>query len=255
LKRWRKAIWVVALLAVAAVTATLVKGSPVLPDARVAVPTAKVIRGPLKLTVYATGELRAGRTVNLVAPPAGGALRILKLIPTGTPVKKDEVVIEFDPSDQQYNLEQARSDLAEAEQSIVKMRADNSVQASQDKLNLLTARYDVRRAELAAAANEFVGAIESQKNELTLEEARQHLSQLERDSAARVSTGSAALAVAASVGLQTAYHLYQGAPNALAAGAGFLLYACFYARFRRILPVILAHACWDLLVVLHRATP
>jgi membrane protease YdiL (CAAX protease family) len=68
-------------------------------------------------------------------------------------------------------------------------------------------------------------------------------------------TGSAALAVAASVGLQTAYHLYQGAPNALAAGAGFLLYACFYARFRRILPVILAHACWDLLVVWHRAAP
>jgi multidrug efflux pump subunit AcrA (membrane-fusion protein) len=195
-KRWRRILWVVALLAVAGVTAALLKGSPVLPDARSAVPTAKVIRGPLKLTVYATGELRAGRTVNLVAPPAGGALRILRLVPTGTSVKKDEVVIEFDPSDQQYNLEQAKSDLAEADQSIVKMRADNSVQASQDKLNLLTARYDVRRAELAAAANEFVGAIESQKNELTLEEARQHLSQLERDSAARVSTGSAALAVA-----------------------------------------------------------
>src|SRR5262249_52169809 len=97
---------------------------------------------------------------------------------------------------QQYNVEQAKSDLAEANESIVKMNADNAVQASQDKLNLLTARYDVRRAELVAAGNDFVGAIDAKKNDLTLEETRQHLSQLERDSAARVSTSQAALAVA-----------------------------------------------------------
>ena len=63
-------------------------------------------------------------------------------------------------------------------------------------------------------------------------------------------TGSTALAIAASVGLQTAYHLYQGLPNALSRGAAFLVLACFYARFRRILPVILAHMLWDLVVVL-----
>ncbi len=65
-------------------------------------------------------------------------------------------------------------------------------------------------------------------------------------------TGSTALAIAASVGLQTAYHLYQGLPNALCRGAAFLVLACFYARFRRILPVILAHVLWDLLIVLRR---
>jgi multidrug resistance efflux pump len=161
------------------------------------VPTAKVVRGPLKLTVFAIGELRAGRTMNVVAPPAGGSLRILKLLPTGTAVKKDEVVVEFDPADQQFNLEQAKSDLDEAEQAIVKMKADNAVQASQDKLNMLTARYDVRRAELVALGNEFIGAIDAQKNELTLKEARQHLAQLEQDAAARAATTSAALAVVA----------------------------------------------------------
>ena len=191
----RGVFWGAGIAAIGGVTAVLVSGSTVLPDARPAVPTAKVMRGPLKLTVYATGELRAGRTVNLVAPPAGGALRILKLAATGSAVKKDDVVIQFDPSDQQYALEQAKSDLAGAEQEIVKMKADNAVQASQDKLNLLTARYDVRRGELNAAGNEFIGAIEAKKNELTLDEARQHLAQLERDATARVSTSSAALAV------------------------------------------------------------
>jgi HlyD family secretion protein len=195
LKRWRRAIWIVGLLAVAAVAVTFAKGSPVLPERRSPVPTAKVVRGPLKLTVYATGELRAGRTMNLVAPPAGGSLRILKLVPTGTAVKKDDVAIEFDPSDQQYAVEQAKSDLDEAEQAIVKMKADSAVTASQDKLNLLTARYDLRRGELNAAGNEFIGAIDAQKNELTLQEARQHLMQLERDAAARLTTTEAALAV------------------------------------------------------------
>jgi multidrug efflux pump subunit AcrA (membrane-fusion protein) len=193
--RTRIAIFAGGVAAVGAITVALVSGSPVLPDSRPAVPTAKVVRGPLKLTVYATGELRAGRTVNLVAPPAGGALRILKLAPTGSTVKKGDVVVEFDPSDQQYNLEQAKSDLAGAEQEIVKMRADNAVQASQDKLNLLTARYDVRRGELDTAGNDLIGAIDAKKNELTLDEARQHLAQLERDSSARVSTSAAALAV------------------------------------------------------------
>ena len=129
-------------------------------------------RARCKLTVYATGELRAGRTMTLVAPPAGGMLRIVKMVPTGTPVKEGDVVIEFDPADQQFTLEQAKSELAEAEQEIVKMKADAAVQAAQDEVALLTARYDVRRAELDAAANELIGAIEAQKNVLTLEEAR-----------------------------------------------------------------------------------
>ena len=193
--RLRRAIWITAVGVLAAVGVGMVRGSTVLPERRLPVPTAKVVRGSLKLTVYATGELKAGRTMNLVAPPAGGSLRILKLLPTGTRVKKDDVVIEFDPADQQFNLEQAKSDLDEAEQAIVKMRADNAVQGSQDKLNMLTARYDVRRAELVALGNEFVGAIDAQKNELTLKEARQHLAQLEQDAAARVATSDAALAV------------------------------------------------------------
>src|SRR3954465_6763144 len=191
----RRVVWIVALVAIAAVAATFATGAPVIPERRSTVPTSKVVKGPLKLTVYATGELRAGRTVNLMAPPAGGSLRIVKLVQTGTSVKKDDVVLEFDAADQVYQLEQAKSDVAEAEQQIVKMHADQAVQASQEKLDMLTARYNVRRGELDAAGNEFVGAIEAQKNALTLEESRRRLQQLEQDSAARKATADAALAV------------------------------------------------------------
>ena len=191
----RRIIWSVAFVAMAAIAVTFATGAPVIPERRSIVPTARVVRGPLKLTVYATGELRAGRTVNLMAPPAGGTLRIVKLLQTGTAVKKDDVVLEFDAADQQYALEQAKTDLAEAEQQIVKMKADQAVQASQDKLDLLTARYNVRRGELDTAGNEFIGAIDAQKNQLTLDEARRRLKQLEEDQSARTATSTAALAV------------------------------------------------------------
>ena len=196
----RRLIWIAAVVVFAgmlAIGGAFATGRPVLRERRSAVPNAKVIKGPLKLTVYATGELRASRTLNLMAPPAGGGLRIVKLLPTGTPVKKDEPVIEFDAADQVFAVEQAKSDLAEAEQMIVKMKADTAVTASQDKLNLLTARYDVRRGELDTAANDLIGAIDAQKNVLTLQEARQRLAQLEQDTQSRTATNAAALAVLA----------------------------------------------------------
>ena len=169
---------------------------PTLPARRNAVPTARVTKGPLKLTVHATGELRAGRTVTLVTPPVGGMLRIVKLISTGMPIKTGETVVEFDPADQQYALEQARSELGEAEQGIVKIRADAAVQGAEDEVALLTARFDVRRTELDASGNEFVGAVDAQKNVLSHEEARRRLAQLMEDMKSRAATNQASLAVA-----------------------------------------------------------
>jgi multidrug resistance efflux pump len=149
----------------------------------------------LKLNVHATGELRAGRTVTMVTPPVGGMLRIIHLVPTGVSVKTGDVVMEFDPADQQYALEQARTELAEAEQEIVKMKADREVQLAQDAVELLTARFDVRRAELDTLANEFVSPIDAQKNVLSFEEAKRRLAQLEEDIKSRSETTTASLQV------------------------------------------------------------
>ena len=184
-----------ALLVVVAVATPFLFAVPAMPDRGTGLPSTRVTRGPLKLTVYATGEIRAGRTATLVVPPAGGMLRLVTLLPTGTRVKTGEVVFEIDPADQEFALEQAKSEMAEAEQQIVKTRADSAVQAAEDAVALLTARYDVRRGELDTAANDLIGAIDAKKNVLTLEEARQRLAQLEQDVKSRSATNEAALAV------------------------------------------------------------
>jgi HlyD family secretion protein len=180
---------------VLAVGAAIVFAMPRLPERGDAVPTAGVARGPLKVTIHATGELRAGRTMTLVTPPVGGMLRVVSMKTTGMPVKSGEVVMEFDPADQEYALEQAKSELAEAEQEIVKMKADAEVQKAQDDVAMLTARFDVRRAELEASGNELIPAVDAQKNQLSLEEARRRLAQLEEDVKSRAATNVASLAV------------------------------------------------------------
>jgi len=131
----------------------------------------------------------------LVAPPVGGTLQIVRLKKTGTRVNAGDVVIEFDPGEQQFNLEQARSELLQAEQEIIKMKADSTVQAAQDKVDLLTARFDVRRAELEVGRNDLVSAIDAKKNLLNLEETRRRLAQLEQDVQSRQASNQAQTAV------------------------------------------------------------
>jgi len=122
------------------------------PAAKV-VPTTRVQKGTLQLNVDAFGELRSPHSVMLVAPSVNGTLQIVRLAPTGARVKAGEVVVEFDPSEQEYNLEQSRSQLDEAGQQIAKAKADAEVKAAEDQVALLKAKFDVRRAELDVSRN------------------------------------------------------------------------------------------------------
>ena len=160
------------------------------------VPVAEVHRGDLNLNAYATGELRAKHSIMLVAPPiGGGSLQILHVLPSGTRVNAGDVVMEFDPSEQEYNLAQAHSDVAQAEQEITKAKADAAVLTAQDQVALLKARFDVRQSELDVSGNELVSAIDAKKNVLKLEEAKRVLAQLEQDAKSHASSSQATLAV------------------------------------------------------------
>jgi HlyD family secretion protein len=159
------------------------------------IPTARVTEGDVPVVVYATGDLRPLKAQALVAPSVGGPMQILLIAATGTPVKAGDVVVEFDRSEQEERLETAKSELAQAEQEIAKMRADAVVQRAQDDVTLLTARFDVRRGELDVEGALLKSAIEQQKLMLTLEEAKGRLAQLQDDLKSRAETDRASLAV------------------------------------------------------------
>ena len=159
------------------------------------IPTARVAEGDVPVVVHATGELKSLRAQALVAPSVGGPMQILAVAATGTPVKSGDVVVEFDKSEQEERLETAKSEFAQAEQEIVKLRADAVVQRAQDEVTLLTARFDVRRAELDVQGSLLHSAIDKQKFVLTLEEAKGRLAQLQNDLKSRAETDRASMAV------------------------------------------------------------
>ena len=176
MKRWVIAS-VAAILAIAGVAATWAS----VDSGQSNIPTARVQRSSVHVTVHANGELRATRSAQLIVPPIGGQVTIVALKPSGTPVKAGEVVVEFDASEQEFALEQATFDLQLAQQEIVKADAEAAAQAADDEVALLKARFEARRAELDASTNELVGAILAAQHKLLFEEAGQRLAQLEVD--------------------------------------------------------------------------
>jgi HlyD family secretion protein len=158
-------------------------------------PTVRVVRGTLDLSVHTTGELRSGQSAMVVAPSVAGTLQIVRLAGAGSALKAGDVVVEFDPSEQEFALEQSRSEFEQAEQEIVRSKADADVQAAQDQVALLKARFAVRRAELDLGARDLLSAIDARKKELTLEEAQRRVAQLAQDLSSKSTSSRAALAV------------------------------------------------------------
>lgn len=189
------AVVAVVLCAVVGVVAAVRRASPA--TTKDDIPTGRVKRGDLDMKVYVTGELRASHSEMLTAPPiGGGALQITHLLHTGAAVKKGDLVIEFDPSEQHYKLDQNRSELMQADQEITKARADAAVVTAQDKVALLKARFDVRRAELDVQKNELVSTIDARKNDLALEQAKRVLAELEQDVKSRSASNQASISLA-----------------------------------------------------------
>ncbi len=160
------------------------------------IPTVTVKEADVQLKVFTKGALRTEQSRAISAPPiSGGTLQIIQLPPGGTQVHAGDVVLEFDPSQQEYSLAQNRSDLEQADQEIAKAKADAAVQTAEDQTALLKARYAVRRAELEVSKNELLSQIDAQKNVLALDEAKRALAQLEQDIRSHGASNEAALAI------------------------------------------------------------
>ena len=187
---------VILLTALLNLSCSNIAGISGLRKAEIQIPTARVTRGPVEIKIQALGELRPAQTATIVAPPmSGGMLQIIHLVKTGTRVKQGDVIVEFDPSEQEYNLEQSKSQLEEADQQITKLKADQAVKAAQDNVALLKAQYAVHRAEFKVQGSELLGAIEAKKNVIDLEDAKRKCEQLQRDLQSRKSSDAADLAV------------------------------------------------------------
>jgi len=166
------------------------------PPVDTVVPTTTVRRGDLTLTVSANGELRGGNSEVLSAPlTTGGQLHITTLRKTGDVVKAGDVVVEFDPTDQEYRLKEAEADLAEAKLKVEQAKAQAQAQLEEDTYSITSAEHQVHLAELDVRKNPILSAIQARQNDLALQAAQDRLNQIREDIGSRKATNQAAVEV------------------------------------------------------------
>jgi HlyD family secretion protein len=131
----------------------------------VEVAVARVRRGDFIISVRTRGDIKSARSLVLKAPQVPG-LRIVKLAPAGRPVKKGEVVVEFDGSQQDQNIINRTNSVRAADGNIVQTKATQKIDNEADSMNKMSSEYDLERSKLDASKAEVLSAIEGEKNRI-----------------------------------------------------------------------------------------
>src|SRR5215212_11612655 len=121
------------------------------------------------------GEIKASRSVTLTAPAEAGDLRIMKLVASGTAVKKGDVVVEFDGSTVSRTLEEKQTEGRGYEAEIEKVRAQSRTTEEAGVTAATKAGYDVQRGELDYSAREILSRVEGEQKRLAVLDAEQKL--------------------------------------------------------------------------------
>jgi len=145
-------------------------------------PTTRVKRGKVVLTVAARGELQGGNSEMLTAPMTGGGdMAITYMRDPGELVEPGDVVVQFDITEQEYKLREAEADFAEAQQQVLKAEADAEASEEESRYAKLSADSEVKLAEIEIRRNPFLSAIAARQNDLALEAAKNRQRQAGQD--------------------------------------------------------------------------
>ncbi len=143
----------------------------------VEVPVARVRRGEFIISVRTRGEIRSVRSIILTAPQVPNPT-IVRLAESGKPVRKGEVVIEFDTAQQEQNYLERSTSVRTVESEIVQTKASHRITNEMDAMNLMTSGYNLQRAELEASKAEILSEIEGAKNRIEVGVSKGELDQV-----------------------------------------------------------------------------
>jgi HlyD family secretion protein len=146
--------------------------------ARAAAPsaaTAVVTRGSYTDVVEIRGDVRPVKSTVIMAPMSSGELVIMKLAKNGQPVKKGDVVVEFDAITLRRTIQDKQSELRTTNAEMAQAKVTNANTLKDRESAVIRAGYDVDRAKLALGNIELVAEVEGARAKLALIEAEQKL--------------------------------------------------------------------------------
>jgi HlyD family secretion protein len=142
-------------------------------------PTAPATRKEFVDYVEVHGEIKALHSVTIVAPAGVGDMLILKIVPTGTKVKKGDTLVEFDTSGLQQKLAQDKSALKSAEAAIEQSAASAKLKEEQDLTDVMSSRFDLESAKMDASKEEILSEIDGKKALLKVSDSEQKVKENE----------------------------------------------------------------------------
>lgn len=132
------------------------------------VPTARVERREFIMSIRARGEIKARESVEITTPPTPD-LKIVRLAEDGKPIKKGEIVVEFDGSVQEERFVQRATQVRQVDSEIVQAEAQHSIADEQNAMLVMSSEYNLERAKLEASKQEILSEIEGLKNRIDVD--------------------------------------------------------------------------------------
>ena len=137
------------------------------------VPTAEVTLGDFFDEVPLRGEIKAGRSIVMLAPADAGQLRIIRIARDGSTVKKGDVVVEFDGSTVERTIEEKRSEVRQLDADIARIQSQSRTKESEAVTTSTNSQYDVKKAELEYSGRELLPRVDGEQKRLKILDAEQ----------------------------------------------------------------------------------
>ena len=153
------------------------KPDPAATNAPVAsIKTATVTSGPIQKTVRVTGQTSSREFANITAPisrgfESGREMILLFLVPSGTRVKKGDMLAQIDMKAVEDHIDDVKDDVEKAEADIGKRKAEQSIDSENLEQTIRVAKATFEKAKLDQRAGETRTSVDQELLKLAVEEA------------------------------------------------------------------------------------
>src|SRR5512134_1339344 len=109
-----------------------------------------------------TGTLEAVRSRTVTVPRLAGTVTpmiITTLAKPGTRVQEGDVLLVFDPQEQQRMASERRAELVDLDSQLDRKRADQAAAEAKERTGLVAAENDIERAKLAVLTNDLIAKV------------------------------------------------------------------------------------------------
>jgi multidrug efflux pump subunit AcrA (membrane-fusion protein) len=150
-------------------------------------------------TLRLNGTTMAAHSFAVLAPKLEGAqvgsMVITKIAPGGVPVKRGDLLADFDPQAQEKDYLDKKSTYDNLVGQVAQKQAEETIARAKDDTAMKQAEDELKRAQLELQRNEIVSRIDAEKNQEAADEAQATLKQLKETYQLKRTAAAAAIRI------------------------------------------------------------